>query len=130
MVAKLAGLGITVLLLFGLLALLSLAAPGLADSLNQIAVDVSSSHGVDRHSSEALAVRNCLNERGANQVWENPTTGRRAQVCQIDTFTFGIQIIENHAGIWKEITAFVKNKMTNMGQVSNYLKNTGYRPIQ
>jgi hypothetical protein len=94
------------------------------------AIDLSLSHGVAKHGDSAVQVRNCLNDKGAMQEWVNPQTGRRALVCQVGPHTFGMQIIEEREGIWREVTSFIKSKMTRIDQVMNYLRNAGYQPIQ
>jgi len=94
------------------------------------AVDLSISHAVTKHGADALAVRQCLSKNGAMQIWYNPETERRANVCQLEPNKWGMQIIEYGDGVWKEVTAFVKNKFTRFEQVARYLRNAGYQPLQ
>jgi len=92
-----------------------------------ITVDLSLSHAAERHSISGVeAIRKCLKDNGPMQIWINPDTGRRAFVCKLPSGQFGIQIIQKVGGEWKEITAFVKDKVSNIGQVMRYLTNTGY----
>lgn len=93
-------------------------------------VELSSSHAVLRHGNSAYAVRNCLTDKGAMQTWFNPTTGRTAKICAVGDAQFGIQILENVNGTMKEVTAFIKDKMSRIEQVTNYLRNAGYYPLQ
>ncbi len=116
-------------LVLALMFLVMLNALGPTALLATQAVELSSSHAVERHGNSAYAVRNCLNDKGAMQTWYNPATGRTARVCAIGEFTFGIQILENVNGTLKEVTAFVKDKMVRVEQVANYLKNAGYQPL-
>jgi hypothetical protein len=114
-----------VLALFGLLMLVNL--------MNQnavLAVDTAAGHGVAKHKDTAVMIQDCLKQKGALQLWVNPTTGRRASICQISVDTFGIQVIELKDGDWKEVTSFLKSKMTRIDQVMQYLRNAGYTPIK
>lgn len=107
------------------LMLLSALGPGLMAATQS--VDYAISHAVDRHGNSAVLVRNCLNDKGAMQVWYNPATGRQARICQLDNGKFGVQILNDKL---QEITGFIKDKMTRIDQVTNYLKNAGYYPLQ
>ena len=80
-------------------------------------------HAVERHGADALSVRACLDGGPPLETWQNPTTGRQADICQIDNL-FGLQISENG----KEVTSFVKEKLKTMAQVRKYLENRGYIP--
>ena len=85
-------------------------------------------HAIDRHGRDALLVSECLNNNGPLQIWFNPETGRHAEICQIDPEKFGIRISVN--GLKDTITQFVKNKMTRIERVEQYLINRGYIRIQ
>jgi len=76
-------------------------------------------------------LRNCLSDQGAMQIWQNPDTGRYAFVCKIQPNLFGIQIaIPDADGVWQEITAFIKRKMSRIEQVEKYLENAGYVKVR
>ena len=83
---------------------------------------VLNSHAFERHGDQASEVRNCISGGGTLESWLNPQTERLAHVCQIKTNRFGLQI--EKAG--REITSFIKNKMTKLSQVRSYLANQGY----
>jgi hypothetical protein len=85
-------------------------------------------HAIDRHGEDAFTVSHCLSENGALQIWFNPDTRRHAEVCQIDPGRFGIRISVND--LKDTITQFVKNKMTRIERVEQYLINRGYIRIQ
>ena len=89
-------------------------------------IDYANSHGPERHPGDAEQVRECLNKNGVLQLWANPTTGRRAQICQIGPTLFGVQIIQKAGDKWDELTAFLKPKMSRIEQVMQYMRNTGY----
>lgn len=111
--------------------LLTLAAPAIQSSASNIAIDMSVSHGEAKHGTlAATAIDECFNKNGVWQEWINPSNGRHARICKLDDGKYGIQIIEQINGSWKEITKFVKEKMNSWSQVENYLRNTGYEPIQ
>ncbi|RJR10010.1 hypothetical protein C4588_04275 [Candidatus Parcubacteria bacterium] len=78
-------------------------------------------HALDRHGNEALMVKQCLDQKGPLQVWQQPN-GRIAKICQLDNGKFGI-LIEDANG--NNITAFVKNKSRTLQQVIQYLRNKG-----
>jgi hypothetical protein len=101
----------------------------LAVTMPPLVLDFSQSHGIPKHGNAAEAVRQCLNDKGVLQVWKNQTTGRKAYVCQLDPTTFGIQVNHIVEGKWKELTSFIKDKMTRLDQVEKYLRNCGYQPM-
>lgn len=115
--------------------LLTFAAPAIQSSAaaasSNIAIDMSVSHGAAKHGTlAATAIDECFNKNGVWQEWINPSNGRHARICKLDDGKYGIQIIEQINGTWKEITKFVKEKMNSWSQVENYLRNVGYEPIQ
>ncbi len=105
----------------GMLELTAGAATSLEATVNQ---DLS--HGLERHGAKASAVYDCLNRNGTYQVWHNPTTNRRANICQTSDGRWGAQIV-NDAN--EEITAFI-NKATEYSDFARYLRNAGYLPPQ
>ena len=110
------------------------ASPNLHDALaavSQAEIGMAMSHGELKHGvTAASTIDTCFQQNGTYQEWVNPTTGRHARICKLDNGKFGIQIIEKVDGVWQEITKFVKEKMTCWDQVAQYLKNTGYEPMQ
>ena len=89
-------------------------------------VDQGTSHAIERHGTQALAVYDCLSRKGAYQTWTNPTTGRRANLCQTEDGKWGAQIVD---AADREITAFV-NRCKEFGDFAQYLRNAGYIPPQ
>jgi hypothetical protein len=93
------------------------------------------SAAASKHTDGYNKVIDCLSKGGAMQVWFNPETGRRANVCQVGPELFGLQILSKFGtdaqghDIWAEITAFLKENMTRIGQVEKYLENGGYVKI-
>lgn len=90
---------------------------------------VVSKHAISKHKMDAVRVHICIANGGEIQRRENKTTNRIARVCQIETELFGIQILEKIDGEWREITAFIKNKMRTLARVEQYMGNTGYDMI-
>jgi len=119
---------VLLMLVLAILLILMIASILPANGITAITVDMASSHGEQRHGSAAVQVRDCLT-KGAMQEWVNPQTGRHARLCEISPGRYGIQIIEQEGGIWREVTAFIKDKMTSLDQVSRYLTNSGYTPL-
>lgn len=92
-----------------------------------LAITVSyNAHAGVKHGDDAWEVRNCIQKGGTIDIWINPDTNRQAHVCQIENGKFGIQIQIDG----REITSFIKNKMSRLDQVYQYLRNSGYTPIQ
>ncbi len=113
------------LLALVLVALVMWAAPGLAG------VDLGISHAVKRHGlSDVELIRKCLDKQGPYQTWFNPTTKHWAQVCRLDKAgrSWGIQIVRQVQGTFKEITAFPSWE-TWLDDVEQYLVNRGYMQI-
>jgi len=117
---------ILLLLLLAVLVVMALVPHTPPVSLSAVAVDLSSSHGEAKHHDAAVMVHTCINQNGVMQEWVNPNSGRRARVCEIQPGKFGIQVIEQKGGAWREVTAFLKDKMTSATQVARYLRNAGY----
>lgn len=88
------------------------------------------SHPVEKHGEEALAVNACIDAGGQLAEWVNPDTHRRLKLCQIAdgkySGKYGLQVLEENSE-W--VTSFIKNKMTKLDQVLQYLVNAGYRPF-
>lgn len=81
-------------------------------------------HAVERHGSDATAVRRCLENGGGIENWFNPETNREATICQLQDGRYGIQIHR----FGREVTSFIKNKLRRLDQVQRYLSNRGYQP--
>jgi hypothetical protein len=85
------------------------------------------SHGYERHGIEAIQIDACLRNQGPISVWHNPTTNRFIQLCQVPGGKYGLQVSQEDIG---EITAFIKDKMSDLQQVTTYLRNRGYELIK
>jgi hypothetical protein len=83
------------------------------------------SHANARHGGDADTARLC-NSAPNMHLFYNPTTQRSAKVCLLDG-KFGIVITD---AMGREVTAFLKNKMTRFTQVVKYLSNQGYQMVQ
>src|SRR3990167_6338782 len=82
------------LLLFALL--LTVAAGALGVTLH--------SHAVDRHGTDAEAVRHCLNKNGPYMVFKNLSEPTWYLLCQIDKAKWGFQAVSRDGN---EKTAFI-----------------------
>jgi len=91
-----------------------------------LATIVLQQHAAQRHGVEADIVRDCLSRNGALEKWMNFDTGRQALICQVRDNVWGIQIIKDR----REITSFIKNKISRIEQVYQYLLNRGYRFVR
>ena len=119
---------------FFLLLILAALLMALAPNWSKISfptVSYAQSHGIEKHQDSAVSVRQCMDKNGPLQTWFNPTTNRIAYICQVAPNVFGVQIVEQGTdGVMKEITAFVKNKMTRIEQVMKSMENAGYVQMQ
>jgi len=82
-------------------------------------------HAEARHGEDAIAVRQCMRERGPVAHLMNISNGRHYFVCQLDERTFGIQIMVKSGQTWREVSSFTKNKLHTLEQVIRYLNNGG-----
>jgi hypothetical protein len=85
-------------------------------------------HADKRHGVNAQTVRDCLEENGAVEELYNPETERYARVCNLSNGGYGVRICSAYDGC--EITAFPKEKMSQLEQVVHYLQNVGYKFTQ
>lgn len=83
------------------------------------------SHAVEKHGATAEIVRQCPNfQPELSRIHAN---GRIACIFQVEeTGKFGVRIFEIHKGQVKNITSFLKEKMSTPSQVLKYLENRGY----
>lgn len=86
--------GLSKLVLAGLLLLAVLAA---GYYLVEVAQVGQADHAVIKHGADALAIRQCLDRYGPNEVWQM-TSWRRPnhfiRTCQLDDGRWGLQIIQ------------------------------------
>lgn len=87
---------------------------------------VYNAHAVARHGSDAEAVRKCLQDNDPYQTWVKPD-GRVIHLCHLPDGRWGVQIRDS-SGI-HEITSLIKNKMSKLSQVEQWLHNMGAERI-
>lgn len=68
---------------------------------------INSVHAVARHGSEAEAIRKCLGQNGAYQIYKD-RAGDFYKLCKLDDGRWGAQIIAKQADEFFEKTAYVK----------------------
>ena len=61
---------------------------------------------------EAEAIRSCLDQHGAAQVWRSRSwrePNKFFRVCQLDDGRLGVMVVKwsARAGVWREVTSFV-----------------------
>ena len=104
--------------------------PSLADVSTEAEVGTEElSHAIEKHGSKAELVRTCI-DRGDNVlgVFKHSDDGEK-ELClvRIADELYGIQIrVTKEGGRVEEITAFIKEKLTKLEQVKNYIRNSGY----
>ena len=95
---------------------------------DELKVYTNTSHAEANHGSEALAIRECLDLDGADAEYQHKDSGnKRVQVCIMPNGDFGLWFFKiGSKGDWHEVTAFIKNSVTNWSELEAYLSNTGY----
>ena len=95
---------------------------------DELKVYTNTSHAEANHGSEALAIRECLDLDGADAEYQHKDSGnKRVQVCIMPNGDFGLWFFKiGSKGDWHEVTAFIKNSVTNWTELEAYLSNTGY----
>ena len=94
--------------LLGLLLLASLLWASKADVVLEMRM---TNHAVLKHGAEATSIRQCLDGKGPNEVWEFTSRKRKdffIFTCQMDDGKWGIQIVQRtKVGQLLEKTAFI-----------------------
>jgi hypothetical protein len=88
-------------------------------------IGLSISHAEARHGSDALTVRNCLENNGPDLIFDNPTRGTKMVVCYLDDNHYGIQIIRKVNGKWEEVTAFIRRNAKSWDDLLDWAEGTG-----
>lgn len=84
-------------------------------------------HGQEKHQGDYEEVRNYSLKNTPVQTLFRADDNRYAEVYQIKRNRFGILIWQRHGRNHMEIvTGFIKNKMSRLDKVLNYLNNQGY----
>ena len=86
-------------------------------------------HAVEKHGSDALAIRKCLNDRGgADQIWRSFDKNTFYLWCHLPDGRWGFMAIVQDAidRLWYESTSFVKGDGT-IGTLLKYMENFGTR---
>lgn len=100
--------------LFPVLALLLLAVAALP-------VINSSLHAIDRHGTDALAIRACLDQKGPQMTFKSKVNPLTFYLCvQLDDGRWGFRAIIKDLGEWWEKTAFIKGEGT-LGELLDYM---------
>jgi hypothetical protein len=86
-------------------------------------------HAVDKHGSDALAIRKCLNDKGgADEIWRSFDKKTFYLWCHLPDGRWGFMAIVQDAidRLWYEGTSFVKGDGT-MGTLLKYMEKFGTR---
>jgi hypothetical protein len=120
-----------ILILAGLALLAMIAGPRMAATLQEMPVDLSNGHPVEKHGPSTVErVNKCFNERGTFAILTR-SDGRRAEICRTEDGKFAIRILEqNGTGGWRMVTEFIKEKMRTLDDVFRYLGNSGFTRMQ
>lgn len=84
-------------------------------------------HAVEKHGSDALAIRKCLNDRGgADEIWRSFDKKTFYLWCHLPDDRWGFMAIVQDAidRLWYESTSFVKGDGT-MGALLRYMEKFG-----
>jgi hypothetical protein len=85
-----------------------------------MAVIIYGIHAVEKHGQDAILVRQCMENDGPVQIWVMPD-GRVENICRMNDGRWGIMVTDG----FHEVTSFIKNKMTRLSQIEQYLRNLG-----
>ena len=86
-------------------------------------------HAVEKHGSDALAIRKCLNDKGgADEIWRSFDKKTFYLWCHLPDGRWGFMAIVRDAidRLWYESTSFVKGDGT-MGALLKYMEKFGTR---
>jgi hypothetical protein len=84
-------------------------------------------HAVERHGADALAIRECLNNKGgADEIWRSFDRKTFYLWCQLPNGKWGFMAIVQDAfdRLWYESTSFVKSDGTK-GALLKYMEKFG-----
>jgi hypothetical protein len=84
-------------------------------------------HAVEKHGSDALAIRKCLNDKGgADEIWRSFDRKTFYLWCHLPDDRWGFMAIVQDAidRLWYESTSFVKGDGT-MGNLLKYMEKFG-----
>jgi hypothetical protein len=84
-------------------------------------------HAVEKHGSDALAIRKCLNDKGgADEIWRSFDKKTFYLWCHLPDGRWGFMAIVQDAidKLWYESTSFVKGDGT-MGNLLRYMEKFG-----
>jgi hypothetical protein len=84
-------------------------------------------HAVEKHGSDALAIRKCLNDKGgADEIWRSFDNKTFYLWCHLPDGRWGFMAIVQDAidQLWYESTSFVKGDGT-MGALLRYMEKFG-----
>ena len=86
-------------------------------------------HAVEKHGSDALAIRRCLNDKGgADEIWRSFDNKTFYLWCHLPDGRWGFMAIVQDAidKLWYESTSFVKGDGT-LGALLRYMEKFGTR---
>ena len=86
-------------------------------------------HAVEKHGSDALAIRECLNDKGgADEIWRSFDKKTFYLWCQLPDARWGFMAIVQDAidRLWYESTSFIKGDGT-MPTLIRYMEKFGTR---
>lgn len=95
--------------------------------LNNVVVD-SNSHALEEHPDTAPIVHQCMAQKGAYLTFQIQKNKRYLRTCIIDesATVIGFQIVDIIDKKAREITAYIKEDITNIRQLLDYAGKRGY----
>jgi hypothetical protein len=96
--------------------------------LTNVVIDPAYSHAIEEHPDTAPMVRDCLAQKGAYMQFQIQQNKRYLRVCLIDenAGVIGFQIVDIIDKVAKERTAYVKETISNIKQLLDYVGKMGY----
>jgi len=116
------------------LIILVLIGPAIGNQLEDalLQIDVSKSHGVQRHGSQAIAVRICHDQFGADHVFYHEEWDRTACIIEFeenDKSRWGVRVLDKVKGKDVEVTAFIQKQGKTWSEFVEYMVSKGYELV-
>jgi hypothetical protein len=73
---------------------------------------VYNAHAVEKHGSDAVAIRRCLEEKGPDMVWKRRGTETFYRCVRLEDGRWGLQALKRKGGKLIEKTSFIKGDGT------------------
>lgn len=96
--------------------------------LTNVVLDPAYSHALEEHPLDAPIVQQCFAQKGAYMQFQIEPKKRYLRVCIVDEAKglIGFQIVDIVNRVAKERTAYIKDKITCIRELLDYVRRMGY----